>query len=451
MDKKESVVIVGGGPAALFAAYELANTHDVTIIDKGRDIERRGCPSPDECNKKCRPCSILCGVGGAGLFSDGKVIFHTKIGNNLSEIVGEEKNAELVRRVEEMFNNYGIIVDKLGEKKEAKIKETIKKAKEKGIDFIYTRQAHIGTDHLKEFIKKLRDDLRLKGVKFVCGEEVVEVAKGYVKTKNQRKISYDHLLLAPGRVGAAWLEKIVNSLQISHVYNPIDIGVRVEIPKKISEAVTSLVRDMKFQMNINRSEVRTFCTCPGGKVTRENHEGFTLVNGHSESGDPGSNTNFALLVKVTLDKPLANTNEYGREVASLANTTGKGKIILQRLGDLKMERRSHKEENAEHDVVPSLNDVVYGDISLALPGKIINKLIQGLEKLDKIMPGIADDSTILYAPEIKFHGLRILTGKQLETNVKNVYAAGDGAGLSRGIAGAAASGILAAEGIKNKG
>ena len=444
------VIIVGGGPAGLFAAYELADFCDVTIIDKGRDSEKRICPYPNNCKKSCKPCNVVCGIGGAGLFSDGKIIFDTEVGTNLTEIIGLKKNKNLVEKVEKIFSEYSVFARELTNDEIALLNEIRKKASQADIKFVYTRQAHVGTNNLKDLISKFKNDLEVRGVEFLCKEEVKDIIPNENKIRTTKGVyKYDKLILAPGRVGASWLEKIVKKLGIKYEYSPIDIGVRVEVSREITDWITNLVRDMKFHMYLkNKIFARTFCTCPGGKVTKETHDDFVLVNGYSEKGDPGENTNFAFLIRISLTNPLSNTNEYGREVAALANTIGKGKIILQRLGDLRMEKRSKEKHKFNYLVKPTLDDVVYGDISLALPGKIIKNIVAGIERLNKVIPGVANDSTLLYAPEIKFHGLKIKTNKYLETNIKDIYVGGDGAGLSRGIAGAAACGVLIGEGIK---
>lgn len=445
------VAIIGAGPAGLFAAYKLAKHADVTIIDKGKDVEKRACPSPGEC-KSCKPCQVLCGVGGAGLFSDGKFIFSDKIGNNLNAIVGEEKNQCLVKEVRKIFEEeYSIKVEKLSPEEEQKVQQLKKKARVAGGDFLYAPQIHMGTDKLKSLIQNFKKDLEAKGVGFLDKTEVLKIDNKKVITKKDN-IIYDKIILAPGRVGANWLEQIVNDLGIKHSYNPIDIGVRVEVPREITDEITDVVRDMKFYLRSNTYNdlVRTFCTCPGGKVVRETHDSFNLVNGHSKSDESSENTNFAFLVTMPLTAPLSNTNSYGHKVADLAYVTGVKKPILQRLGDTRKGHRSHVEKKYEFLIEPTLDDVVYGDIGLVLPYRIEIDILEGLEKLDKIIPGVDNDETLLYAPEIKFHGLRPITNEYLATNKKNIYVAGDGAGLSRGIIGAACCGILAAEGILKK-
>ncbi|MBL7100353.1 MAG: FAD-dependent oxidoreductase [Nanoarchaeota archaeon] len=442
------VVIVGAGPAGLFAAYKLAGHADITVLDKGKDVGKRVCPSPGDCKLKCKPCNILSGVGGAGLFSDGKIIFSNKIGNDLDSVIGEQKNLKLVEKVKHIFKGYGVDVVKLSQEKKGKILQLKKKSKIVGGDFLYAPQAHVGTDKLIHLIETFKEDLQAKGVEFLNKKNVIKISDKEVITSKEN-FSYDKLILAPGRSGSRWLEQVVNDLGMDHTYNPIDIGVRVEVAREIVDDVTDVVRDMKFYLKSDTYQdlVRTFCTCPGGKVTRETHDDFNLVNGHSDSNDDTPNTNFALLVTMPLTEPLSNTNSYGHVIAELGYVTGVKKPILQRLGDVRRGGRSHVEKKNELLVIPTLDDVVYGDIGLALPYRIELDVIEGLSKLGKIIPGVDNDETLLYVPEIKFHGLRVKTDKYLVTSQGNISVAGDGAGLSRGIAGAACCGVLAAEGI----
>ncbi|MBU4500991.1 MAG: NAD(P)/FAD-dependent oxidoreductase [Nanoarchaeota archaeon] len=442
------VAIIGAGPAGLFAAYKLTNYADVTIIDKGRDINHRKCPSPGNCKGTCRPCNILCGIGGAGLHSDGKIIFSNKVGNNLDDIVGEEKNLKLIAEVQRIFSEYDVHVQDLSKAEERKVTQLKKQARMVGGDFLYSPQAHVGTDKLINLMKMFKKNLEVRGVEFLNKRNVKTITENEVIT-NKGKVHYDKLIIGPGRVGASWLEEVSDKLGIDYSYNAIDIGVRVEVPREVTDDITNVVRDMKFYLRSDtyNDMIRTFCTCPGGKVTRETHEDFNLVNGHSDSDDSSPNTNFAFLVTMPLTAPLSNTNTYGQGVADLAYVTGVKKPILQRLGDLRRGRRSNVNKKCEFLIQPTLEDVVYGDIGLALPYRLLNDVMEGLKKLDKIIPGVANDETLLYAPEIKFHGLKIITDEYLKTNKDNIYVAGDGAGLSRGICGAACCGVLAAEGI----
>lgn len=436
MTKK--IAIIGAGPAGLFAAYELVKNSkfDIEIYDKGREINKRLCPRERKKNCiDCKPCNVHCGIGGAGLMSDGKLLFHTRIGNNLNEIISEEKNQQLVNKVEEIFSKYGV---KLNNENNEKIIELKRKALQKGIEFVYSKQAHIGSDKLPDLMKNFQKDLEKKGVKFSSKKEISSLEELSGK---------DYILIAPGREGSQWLEKILKKEKIQFGYRPVDIGIRVEVPREITDSITNITRDMKFYVNSEafNDRIRTFCTCPGGHVTQENHDEFVLVNGYSDSKSDSSNTNFAVLTTIPLIN--SNTNHFASLMAQLGYTLRNGKkITVQRYGDLKRGRRSKEQDNSKYELKPTLKEAEWGDISLIFVGRCYINLLEGLDKFNKIIPGLTNDSTLLYAPEMKFHGLKIKTNEYLRASDK-ISVAGDGAGFSRGIIGAAASGILAAEGI----
>ena len=433
------VLIVGAGPAGLFSAYILKGKAEVTIIDKGPTLEERLGEKEN----------FVFGIGGAGLFSDGKLNFSPEIGNNLGDIVSFPEINSLLSEVEDIFGRFGIKVKELDP---AKIKALETRAAQSGMRFISIRQAHVGSDNLPFFIKNFVEELEKSGVKFICNKEVTEVDDNILVTSDGDKLYFDRLILAPGRGGARWLENIVKNLGIKFVYNPIDIGVRVEVPAIIMEEICNVNWDPKVHIRTPSYDdfVRTFCVSPYGFVVRENHNEFCLVNGHSLRGKRSENTNFAFLVKVSLTEPLENTNLYGESIALQATTIGGGKPIIQRLGDLLSGQRSTWSRIDRSYVKPTLKDVTPGDISMALPYRFVKDIIEGLEILDRLIPGVADSSTLLYATEIKFHGLKVLTDKFLRTSVPKIYVAGDGAGLSRGIVGAALSGLLAGKGILNE-
>lgn len=433
------VVIVGAGPAGLFSAYILKGKADITIIDKGPTLEER----LDESE------NVVFGVGGAGLFSDGKLNFSMEIGNNLGDIVKSSELSSLLDEVESIFGEFGI---KAKEADKEKIKSLETKAAQCGMRFIPIRQVHVGSDNLPFFIKNFVGELQREGVKFICKKEVSNVEGDKIITSDGEKIFFDRLILAPGRSGARWLENTVKKLGIKFIYNPIDIGVRVEVPSIIMEEICNINWDPKVHIRTPSYDdfVRTFCVSPYGFVVKESHNDFCLVNGHSMRGKRSRNTNFAFIVKVSLTEPLENTNLYGESIALQTTTIGGGKPILQRLGDLIDGRRSTWSRIERSYVEPTLKDVTPGDISMALPYRFVKDIIEGLEILDKLIPGVADNSTLLYATEIKFHGLKILTDSNLRTSVPEIFVAGDGAGLSRGIVGAALSGIIAGKGILNE-
>ncbi len=446
------VAIIGAGPAGLFAAYELSNYFEVEIIEQGRDVDSRKCPVLDGKNCiNCNPCNILSGLGGAGLFSDGKLNLNPKIGGDLTEFLPENKAWELIEYIDKIFTEHGVINHELNSIEELKIIK--KRAAEVGINFIPIRQKHIGSDHLPEIIKNFRKTLEERGVKFHLNTKATDLL---VKEKrvteivcNNKRISCDYAILATGRYNSEWVTKIAKKLKLTTIFNPVDIGVRVEVPSIVMESITKMCWDPKFHIRTPTYDdfVRTFCVCPNGFVTKETYEGFVGVNGYSMRDKKSENTNFAFLSRVKLTKPVENTTSYAVSMAKMATTIGGNKPIIQRLGDLKQGRRSTWSRINKSYVKPTLLDVTPGDISMALSHRIVTNILEGLKMLDKIIPGIFSDSTLLYAPEMKLYAMRIKTNKNLQTEIPNLFVAGDGAGVSRGIIGAAATGIIAARGI----
>lgn len=461
MTKEYDVVIVGAGPAGLFAANELKGRASVLIIDMGKDVEERNCPMEltGVC-VGCKRCNIMCGVGGAGTFSDGTLNLRPDIGGDLAEICGDEELAWwLVRYVDSVFLKYGAPPELYKGKKE-EIEELKRRAMSAGARFVEIDQRHIGSDNAKSVIKNFEADLRGEGVDFLLNTSVVDImveggrCKGVIVENDEGRnvIMGKCTLLAPGRVGAAWMEEMVKKHGIEAAHAGIDIGVRVEVPAIIMDPITKINRDPKFHIRTKRYDdfARTFCTNEHGFVVKEVYDGFVGVNGHSLRNKKSENTNFAFLVRVELTEPVENTTLYGRSVAMLATTIGGGKPLIQRMGDLRRGRRSTWDRIKRNLVRNTLNDVTPGDISMALPHRITMDIIEGLEKLDEVIPGVASDSTLLYAPEIKFYAMRIDVSKNMETSIENLFVAGDGAGLSRDIVNAASTGVLAGWGIKEK-
>jgi len=423
------IIIVGAGPAGLFAAYTLSKTNEVILLEKRKF------------------------VGGSGLHSDGKLNFHPKIGGNLTEFMPDEEAWDLVYNVRDVFKKLGVEMAQTDEEGFRKLKT---KASRAGINFVRIEQNHIGSDYLPDVMDKMKQILEENDVDIMLDTEAEDViiegdrVKG-ISTESEF-INGDAVLLAPGRIGSDWLINIMNKIGIAMKYNPIDIGLRVEVPNSVMDEIIHDygIWDPKFHMYTPSYDdfVRTFCVCPSGYVVREPYgNGLFGANGHSMRDVRSSNTNFALLTRMSLTEPIENTTEYGRRIAQLANTLGGHKPLLQRLGDLRNYRRSTWDRLSRSYVKPTLKDVTPGDISMAYPRRVVNDLLEGLEMLDKVMPGIDSDSTLLYGPEIKFYAMRISTDNHLRTKIPNLYIAGDGAGVSRGIVGAAATGILASRGI----
>ncbi|MFH1285494.1 MAG: NAD(P)/FAD-dependent oxidoreductase [Candidatus Micrarchaeota archaeon] len=448
-----NVIVVGAGPAGLFAAYQLRKHGvDVTVIELGRDINDRKCPRDHlgYC-AKCTPCHVIQGVGGGGLFSDGKLNLNPEIGGNLLEFVTRTKANEYIDYMDKLFAEHGAEGGLTTPDKRAET--MVRTAKIAGVRFIPIKQRHIGSDKLPKVISSLKKEMETKGVKFMLGQAVksLTIEKGKVEgvTYDGKKMKADYVVLATGRGGARWLAEQCSKLGIAAKHQPIDIGVRVEVPAEIMEDVTSICYDPKFHINTPTYDdhVRTFCTNPHGFIISEQYGDYVCVNGHAMRDKKSENTNFAFLVRVALTEPQENTNVYGEAIARMATTIGGGKVVLQRLGDLKKGRRSSWERIEKSYVEPTFKDVTPGDIGMTLPGRIVTDILEGLDALSKVIPGVAEDSTLIYSPEIKFHALRVQVNKQMETSVKNLFAVGDGAGVSRGIVGAAVTGLIAADEI----
>ena len=402
----------------------------------------------------CAPCNIMCGVGGAGTFSDGTLNLRPDIGGDLLEFTHDQEKAwELVDYVDNIFLQHGA-TEKMISPKGEDVEQLQRRAASVGAKFIDIKQRHIGTDNAPAVIGNFKKKLDENGVDFLLNTEVKDlwiendVCRG-VFLNNGRTTEASYTLLAPGRIGGKWVNEIVDKHSIDARYAGVDIGVRVEVPGIIMDPVTRINRDPKFHIQTRKYDdfVRTFCTNEHGFVVREEYEGFIATNGHSMHDTVSENTNFAFLVHIELTKPIENTIKYARSVAKLATTIGGGKPVLQRMGDLRRGRRSTEARLVRNPVVNTLKDVTPGDISMAMPHRIVMDIIEGLEILDRIIPGVACDSTLLYAPEVKFYSMKIQVDGNMQSNIRNLFAAGDGAGLSRDIVNASATGILAARGI----
>jgi len=458
------VVIIGAGPGGLFSAYKLAGHLDVAIFEMGRNINRRRCPSDlaESYCKKCDPCNITSGVGGAGGLSDGKLNFVNPeypssftVGGNFLGLVDKKYLLEKMDEVDNIFLHHGA-PDEIYGVENNEINELVKKSNAAGIELVPLKQRHVGSDELPKVIKSIEDYLKKKKVSIFTRTTVVDIdpKNKKIKTEDGREFSYRYLILGVGRGGAAWLEKWANDygFEINDDFDSkaIDVGVRVEVPASIMEEITSKIYDPKLRVTTKKHDdyVRTFCTCPRGWVIREDYGDFSLVNGHSKAKEKTNNTNFALLAHYNFTEPFEYPNEWGRDLARITTKLGGGNPIVQRLKDLRLGRRS-TESRIEFNrlVQPTLRSAIPGDISLAYPGRVVADIVDALEQLDRVIPGVADDSTLLYAPEIKFYCLKLKVNSEMRTNIKNIYAIGDGAGISRGIVGAAVTGLIAAESV----
>lgn len=450
------VIIVGGGPAGLFAGFYLCENsdHSVLIIEKGKGPMKRRCPISD--NQKCvrcKPCNILCGIGGAGLFSDGKLNYIHKLGKtDLTQFMPVSDAQELIDETEQIFNRFGmdgpVYPTNMDEAR------TIRKnAKKHGIDLLLIKQKHLGSDCLPKHIAGMADYIRSKGVAIHTSEEVrdVIVRNGEVSgvVTNRRNYSSGNVILAPGRVGAEWMGTLAAKYKIGLHQRGIEVGVRVELHNDIMQELCEVIYDPTFFIQTAKydDQTRTFCTNRGGFVSLENYNKLVCVNGHAYLNSKSENTNFAFLSKVVLTEPVTDNQAYGESIGSLATLIGGGKPILQRFGDLKRGRRSTWHRIRKGYIEPTLTNVVCGDIAMALPERILTNIIEGLEKLNLVVQGVSNDETLLYAPEIKFFATQADTTSNLETKIRGMYVAGDGPGVAGNIVSASATGLIPAKAI----
>ena len=452
------VIIVGGGPAGLFAAHWLSEHSSlrVLLIDKGKPPLKRHCPIGDRGCVHCRPCNILCGVGGAGLFSDGKLNFIHKLGKtDLTQFLGLAEACQLIDETEAIFNRYGMDGQVFPTDMDAA--RTIRKeARKHGIDLLLIRQKHLGSDNLPRHIEAMAREIEARGVLFHHSENVRDllVEHGRVTGVVTDRDTYasESVILAPGRVGAEWMGAIASRNGISLSQRGIEVGVRVEVHNEIMQDLCQIIYDPTFFIRTARydDQTRTFCTNFGGFVALENYQDFVCVNGHALMDRKSANTNFAFLSKVILTDPVEDNQAYGESIGKLATLIGGGRPILQRYGDLRRGRRSTWNRIRNSYIEPTLINVVCGDIAMALPERILTNLVDGLERLNQVIPGVANDETLLYAPEIKFFATQVETDSQLETGVRGLFVAGDGPGVAGNIVSAAATGLIAARAIVHR-
>jgi uncharacterized FAD-dependent dehydrogenase len=460
MSEKYDVIIVGAGPAGIFAALELSVAKPgigVLIIEKGQDINNRDCPSKEQgirCNN-CSPCSVLCGWGGAGAFSDGKITLSTEVGGTLDGYIGKKRLADLIKYIDEIYVNHGAPEIVYGTDDDT-ISQIKRKAVFAGLKFIPAPIRHLGTGRCQEILKRMQDNLLARGVEILTSKGIKNLlvengsANG-VETNDGLILKGKHIIVAPGREGAEWLSRQAQIHGIKMKVNPVDIGVRVELPAAVMEHLTKAIYESKFVYYSNTfdDKVRTFCMNPYGEVVAENNSGLITVNGHSHAHKKTVNTNFAILVSKTFTEPFKEPILYGKYVASLANLLSGG-IIVQRLGDLIKGQRTNSDRLEKCMVEHTFKDATPGDLSLVFPYRHLMGIVEMLKALDIIAPGIYSKHTLLYGVEVKFYSSRLELSEELETRITNLFAAGDGAGVTRGLAQASVSGVVAARAILNR-
>ena len=456
--KKYDVIIIGAGAAGVFMSYEMTkqkNNAKILMIDKGASLEKRICPIKLGKTKnciKCAPCHIMNGYGGAGTLSDGKYNITTQFGGELHKYVGTDQAMDLMLYVDQVLCEMGGADAKLYSTGNSKLKTT---ALQNDLHLLDAKVRHLGTDRNLRILAKIFDYTKDR-VDMLFGTTVSEVERSeagfQITTDKGETFECSDLVLATGRSGSKWISKVCDTMQIGMESNRVDIGVRVELPAEIFKHITDEVYESKIVYKTDKynDQIRTFCMNPYGEVVAENTNGIVTVNGHSYA-DPAlhtENTNFALLVSNRFTEPFKNSNEYGESIARLSNMLGGG-VLLQRFGDLVKGRRSSERRMAKCFTRPTLK-ATPGDLSLVIPKRQLDNIIEMIYALDKIAPGTANEDTLLYGVEVKFYNSKVEVDENLETKVPGLYALGDGSGVTHSLSQASASGVWVARKLIEK-
>ena len=461
MEKMYDVIIIGAGPGGIFCAYELMEKKPdckVLVIEKGRPIEERTCPKrvTKQC-VGCKPCSITTGFAGAGAFSDGKLSLSPDVGGNLPEILGYDETKKLISESDNIYLKFGADTNVYGVDKEKEIREIRRKAIGANLKLIECPIRHLGTEEGYKIYAKLQKHLQEEGVTLLFHRMVEEIlledgrACGVV-TDHGETFYAKEIVSAVGREGADWFKDKCQEIGVETTPGTVDIGVRVEVRDEVMQFLNENLYEAKLVYHTPTfdDKVRTFCTNPSGEVATEYYEGgLAVVNGHAYKAQDHktNNTNFALLVSKNFTKPFKTPIEYGRMIAQLSNMLCGGKILVQTYGDFKRGRRTTEERLYRNNLLPTLKDAVPGDLSLVFPHRIMVAIVEMIEALDKVTPGIASDETLLYGVEVKFYSNKVIVNQDFETSIRGLRAIGDGAGVTRGLQQASANGLSVARSI----
>lgn len=458
MQGKYDVLIIGAGPAAIYAAYELVSKNPglrVAMFEAGNDIYRRSCPIAEKkvlrCIK-CELCDVMRGFGGAGAFSDGKFNFTAKFGGWLNEYLPDKEVMKLIEYVDQINLAYGAPAQCFSTENSSLGRQALAF----DLHLLKARVRHLGTENNLLILRKMFEFLKEKCEMFF-NTHVEEIAKQPTEFKLQikgcrREVAAEYLIVAPGRAGSEWFVGQCKKLKLELINNQVDVGVRLELPADVFQHITDEVYEAKliYRTKMYGDLVRTFCMNPKGYVVTENTDGIVTVNGHSYRDESlqSKNTNFALLVSNRFTEPFNEPLQYGKLIASVSNMLGGG-VLLQRFGDLLKGRRTNEHRLAKSFTRPTL-EATAGDLSLVLPKRHLDNIIEMIHALDKIAPGTANSDTLLYGVEVKFYSSRLKLTEELETEIPKMFAVGDGAGITRGLSQASASGVHVARVISGR-
>jgi len=455
---KNDVIIIGAGPAGIFTALELIRRKPesrIIIVEKGRPIEERQCPkSKTRKCVNCKPyCHITTGFSGAGAFSDGKLSLSYEVGGDLPELLGEMFAQEMIDYTDKIYLEFGADEHIEGINQTEEVKEIRRRAIGAGLKLVDCPIRHLGTEKAQEIYLSIQNYLKEQGVELIFGYHCTDVileggaCRGVriEKGTDQKDLYAEHIVVATGRRGADWLERLCNVYDIAHQPGTVDIGVRVEVRNEVMERVNNVLYESKLigYPKPFKNKVRTFCQNPGGFVSQENYDNdLAVVNGHSYKELKSNNTNLAILCSHNFSIPFNQPIEYARKVGELTNMLGAGHILVQRYGDILDGKRTWPKELVRSNVKPTLPDAEAGDITAAMPYRAMLNIINFIQAVDKVVPGFASEETLLYSPELKFYSNRVKMDKDFNTNIKGLHCLGDSSGWTRGLMMASMMGVL---------
>lgn len=452
-----NVLIIGAGPAGIFTALEMVRRgtkQKILLVEKGRAIEKRACPKSKtgQC-VGCNPCHITTGFSGAGAFSDGKLSLSYEVGGDLPELIGADTAQKMIAYTDSIYLDFGADAHVEGVGCTEEVKDIRKRAIQAGLKLVDCPIRHLGTEKAQEIYYKIEQYLLANGVEILFGHSCTDlvlngsVCTGAVVTDGRQEftVAAQHVVIATGRRGADWLEKICAAHSIAHAPGTVDIGVRVEVRNEIMEKVNNVLYESKLigYPKPFKNKVRTFCQNPGGFVSQENYDNdLAVVNGHSYKEKKSSNTNLAILCSHNFTEPFNQPIAYAQKVGELTNMLGAGHILVQRFGDILDGKRTWEKELAQSNLKPTLPDAVAGDITAAMPYRAMTNIIGFIQAVDLVVPGFAAEETLLYSPELKFYSNRVKMDTAFNTNVQGLHCLGDSSGWTRGLMMASVMGVL---------